>query len=117
MAKKAPNYTPEMENALTSGYSPLNTDEEREQFIHEFGEEHGKTVNSVRAKLASLGIYIKPEERVAAMSPKVTKAQLAEQIGGQMGWPAGETFNLEAASKKALRELSARLAQFAETSE
>jgi len=74
MATKTVNYTDEQVATLTAGYEAGDT-------LEALAAAVGKTVASVRAKLAQLGLYTsKAKASKEAKGERVTKAQTAQEI-------------------------------------
>ena len=68
-----------------------------------------KPVNSVRAKLASMGIYIKAEPAAKVGSTKIKKEVKAQQIGAITGMTVPEQEALGKTTGAVLDKLLARL--------
>jgi len=78
------NYTPEMIETMESMYASVSldtsTDAERKEMVVSISDKLGKTVNSVRAKLSKLNVYIKPKATTKTGAVVVRKAQLVSEI-------------------------------------
>lgn len=108
MAKeKAVNYTAEMIETLRAGYT--GTDNAKE--VEALAAATGKTPASVRAKLASLGLYKAAEKATSKEEgEKVTKTILTDAIGEIVGLAEHEREGLAKATKSALEKVLAKLA-------
>jgi hypothetical protein len=107
MAKvKTTNYTPEMIDVLKAGYTGSDNASE----IASLATATGKTPASVRAKLASLGLYKAAERTGSDDSERITKQVIAEAIGQRVGLMEHETEGLAKATKSALDKVLAALA-------
>ena len=78
-AKKAAkaNYTEDQLATMRSMYKGVDNTAE----LAAIGKRIGKTVPSVRAKLAADGLYVTPKKATATSGGKVTKTDKAEKIG------------------------------------
>jgi hypothetical protein len=103
---KASNYTPEMIDMLKAGYTGSDNASE----IAALSTVTGKTPASVRAKLASLGLYKAAESKDTGEAERVTKQVIAEAIAAKVGLLEHETEGLAKATKSALDKVLAALA-------
>lgn len=103
MKAKAVNYTEAQVAVLTEMYKGVDNATE----VAQIAVATGKTAASVRAKLASLGLYTKAEAESKAKG--VTKRALAEQVGQAIGLQEFEVEALEKTSKSVLDKLVANL--------
>jgi Mn-dependent DtxR family transcriptional regulator len=103
MAVKAPNYSAEAEVRIREIYSGKDNAAE----VAQISAELGKSPASVRAKLSSMGLYVKAEKAVAAKS--ATKFAIAEKIGKQAGLQEFEVEGLAKATKGSLTKILAAL--------
>lgn len=107
MAKvKTSNYTPEMIETLKAGYTGADNASE----IAALSTATGKTPASVRAKLASLGLYKAAERADSGDAERITKQVIAEAIGQRVGLMEHEVEGLSKATKSALDKVLAALA-------
>lgn len=98
------NYTSEMIDVLRAEYKGEDNDAE----ISALSEKTGKTKASIRAKLASLGLYRKAEKSLEG--ERVTKTVIAEAIGEAVGLDEVEVEGLAKAGKSALDKILKHLA-------
>lgn len=101
---KATNYTEAQLAALRAGYTGADNSKE----VLALAGELGKTAASVRAKLASLGLYVKTE-KVAAKTAGENKTALADAIAEKVGLLEHEAEGLAKAPKAALAKVLAAL--------
>jgi hypothetical protein len=102
---KAANYTEQDIAVLKSGYTGADNAKE----VAALATATGKTPASVRAKLASLGLYVRAEA-ASSDAERVTKQVIAEAIGQRIGLMEHETEGLAKAPKAALDKVLAALA-------
>lgn len=108
--KRAENYTSEDVAHLIAVYKAADGDAERKTAVNSLAVELNKSPASIRAKLVSLGEYVKAERKAKDGSEIVKKDSLVEEIA-QMCGESSETFDsLEKANKNVLRVLRDRLA-------
>lgn len=106
MAKeKVARYSEADIEILRKGYTGADNAAE----VQALSQATGKSPASVRAKLASLGLYRKAEEK-AAEGERLTKMVLAESIGEKVGLIEHEVEGLAKASKAALDKILQALA-------
>lgn len=103
---KVSNYTPEMIETLKAGYTGADNSAE----IAALSNVTGKTPASVRAKLASLGLYKAAEKASDGDAERITKQVIAEAIGQKIGLLEHEVEGLSKATKSALDKVLASLA-------
>ncbi len=103
---KAVNYTAEQVEMLKAGYTGADNAAE----VAALAEATGKTPASVRAKLASLGLYKAKEKAGKAEGERVTKRVIAEAIAEKVGLNEVDVDGLEKATKSALEKIFAQLA-------
>ena len=99
------NYTPENVAELDLTYTSATTDIERALAVKALAEKIGKTVNSVRAKLAKMGIYIKPKPTNKAGVTAIRKNALVDIISAVTGKDAELMGSLEKSTKFALESI------------
>ena len=87
----------------------MYTGEDNITDVKEIAATLGKSTNSVRAKIASLGIYVKAEAVKATANGKVTKTVKAAEIAGLADLNAVETEALAKTTGAVLDKLLARL--------
>ena len=78
---KKVNYTPEMVTNIVTVYTAAQTEAERDAALETLAESHGKTVNSIRAKLSMEKVYIakvKPAKKAGAEKKENIIADIAE---------------------------------------
>lgn len=97
MTEKTPNYTPEMEAALKAAAPISFADAES------FGEQFGKSAQSVIAKVQNLGLEYIPKVREPKRPQGKTKAQLVAEI--QEALNGADLKGLEKATSMALGKL------------
>jgi hypothetical protein len=96
---KEVNYTDEMVAVLKEGY----TGEDNATEVATLAEATGKSPASVRAKLSSMGVYVK--EAKATKAKSATKRVIAEAIAKEAGLAEFEVDGLEKATKGALTKV------------
>lgn len=99
---KTQNYTAEQVAEVREAYVAAGTHEDRLAVVDQFAEKFGKTVASIRSKLAHEGVYIakpKPESK----STRVKKSELVQQIADKADLDNDSFFDsLEGANKAVL---------------
>ena len=103
------NYTPEMIETMTEMYQSALGDTERKEMVVTISENIGKTVNSVRAKLSKLNLYIKPKPTTKSGATVVRKNDLVNEIADLLGKDADLLGSLEKSTKFALNAVIAGL--------
>ena len=87
MAKKAPNYSPELTDAIVADYQAGTP-------VDDIAEASGKSVRSVRSKLVREGVYVAAEKPKAKRDNGPSKKELLARLeevdpnaplGGLMG--------------------------------
>lgn len=103
---KTVNYTEAQLDILKSEYVGADNASE----VAAIAEKIGKKPASVRAKLASLGLYKVPENQKSIDVERVTKSVIAEAIAQKVGLLEAEVDGLSKASRGALDKILAALA-------
>lgn len=103
MTEKKVNYSPELTARLVEAYAEGKTDEERVQILENLSVETGRQVKSIRAKLVSLGVYIKvkPVSKVTGDKPE-TKETIVSGIARLLDVAPAMFESLDNATKKTL---------------
>lgn len=99
------NYSPEQIATMTAMY----TGEDNVNEVKAISGEIDKPVNSVRAKLSSLGVYVKADVVKASTSTKITKAVKAAEIAVLIGANMVEQEALAKTTAPVLDKLLAKL--------
>ena len=73
MAKKAPNYSPELTNAIVADYQAGTP-------VEDIAEAIGKSVRSVRSKLVRENVYVAQEKPKAKRDNGPTKKELLNRL-------------------------------------
>lgn len=102
---KTANYTEQDIAVLKAGYTGADNATE----VAALATATGKTPASVRAKLASLGLYVKTEAGTSD-GERITKQVIAEAIGQKINLLEHEVEGLAKAPKAALDKVLAALA-------
>ena len=105
VTKKAANYSEADVAVLRAEYTGSDNTAE----VAALSTKLGKTAPSVRAKLASLGIY-KAAEKAESDGERITKMHIAEAIAEKAGLGEHEVEGLAKATKSALEKVLAKLA-------
>jgi len=101
--KKAENYTAGMVERLREVYDAEATEEQREEQVRELSEELGKNPKSIRAKLVSLGVYVKKAYKAKTGEKPETKEDIVRAIATITGVDADANLpGLQNAGKNAL---------------
>lgn len=106
---KQVNYPDSLIATMTQLYQSATNEAERIDAIKKIANDHGKTVNSVVAKLAGLKIYIKPVKAKAKGVITLRKNVIASEIGAMSGLTEKEVESLAKCTKAVLEKLSGRL--------
>ena len=101
---KAVNYSVDQIATMSAMY----TGEDNIAEVRAIASAIDKPVNSVRAKLSSMGVYVRAEA-VKTVSNKVTKEVKATQIAGFVDLSEAETLSLSKTTGAVLDKLLARL--------
>lgn len=105
-AKKAivANYTSDVIAAIVNDYNLGRANGlDNTAILLDLSSKYGKSIPSIRAKLASLKVYVKDETTVTSNSVKATKSQYIESLETLTGLKLD---SLEAASKSQLQDLT-----------
>lgn len=98
-------YTDEQTQELVQAYTAADTEESRDQVVAEYSDKFGKTVASVRAKLASESVYVPKARKTKSGEPIVSKSELVGKIAGLLGKPEDQFESLEKANKPVLKSI------------
>ena len=101
MTDKTVNYTDEMVAVLRAGYDGSADEATRDAQILALGEQLGKNVASIRAKLTREGLYV-PKAKAPAGKAVVRKAQLVQVIADRLNVDVDVVGSLEKATKNTL---------------
>ena len=101
MIDKPVNYTPEMVARLHEVYDVEADEATRVAQIVALGDELGKNVASIRAKLTNVGIYVPLAKAPAGKSP-IRKSTLVAAIAAKLDVDEDVVGSLEKATKVAL---------------
>jgi hypothetical protein len=104
--KQKVNYTPEQAAELVEAYAKGKTDADRVEILEQLSAKTGRPVKSIRAKLVSLGAYVKvkPVSKVTGDKPE-TKETIVSGIARLLDVGPDTFGSLENATKKALCNL------------
>ena len=104
-AKKAivANYTSDVIAAIVNEYQTSRANgQDNTAILADLSAKYGKSIPSLRAKLASLKVYVKDEATIASTSVKATKSQYVESLETLTGLKLD---SLESATKAQLQDL------------
>ena len=104
-AKKAivANYTSDAVSTIVNDYNlGRQNGQDNSAILAQLSSKYGRTIPSIRAKLASLKVYVKDEATIASSSAKATKSQYVESLETLTGLKLD---SLEAATKVQLQDL------------
>lgn len=101
---KTANYTAEMEATLKQMYTGKDNSTE----VAAIATALGKTPQSVRSKLAQMGVYV-AKETAKTKRDGSTKAEIAEAIAAEVGLNEAEAEGIAKATKSALEKVLQRL--------
>lgn len=112
-------YTKAHIEQMTTMYEAATNQDERIEAVKMIAENLGTSVNSVRAKLAFLGVYKANKRTTKSGGPIVHKSELVDQINEVcgLGLNEAEATSLEKATKATLNKilgLGERLVGFAD---
>ena len=105
-AKKAivANYTQDAISTIVNDYNlGRQKGQDNAAILADLSAKYGRTIPSIRAKLASLKVYVKDEATIASTSVKATKSQYVESLETLTGLKLD---SLEAATKSQLQDLA-----------
>lgn len=102
--KKVENYTAEMVTRMKAVYQAADdSDEARQEAMEAIQEFTGKSLPSIRSKLATEGVYIAKAKPTPKGGNRVTKADLVNQIADfEPAKPSGFFDSIEGANKNVL---------------
>lgn len=104
-AKKAivANYTQDAISTIVTDYTQGRANGlDNTTILLDLSSKYGRTIPSIRAKLASLKVYVKDEATIASTSVKATKSQYVESLETITGLKLD---SLESATKAQLQDL------------
>lgn len=104
-AKKAivANYTSDTISTIVNDYNlGRQNGLDNSAILAQLSAKFGRTIPSIRAKLASLKVYVKDEATIASTSVKATKSQYVESLETLTGLKLD---SLESATKAQLQDL------------
>lgn len=98
------NYTSDVIAAIVAEYTQGRANDlDNTAILLDLSSKYGKSIPSIRAKLASLKVYVKDETTIANTSVKATKSQYVESLETLTGLKLD---SLEAATKSQLQDLA-----------
>lgn len=109
MAEKKVVYTDEVVARMSEAYLAADSDESRATVVNDFADELGVPVQSVRAKLVNLQIYVAKERTTKTGEAIESKAQIVAEIAKALNQPEDVIDSLEKATKPVLKLLRAAL--------
>jgi hypothetical protein len=98
-------YTDEVVADMVEQYTSVKTDAERADAVVALAESLGVGVASVRAKLVSEKVYVKPTPVGKTGEKPETKEQIVASIEARMGAEVGDLESLEKATKTVLKRI------------
>lgn len=105
-AKKAivANYTQDAVSTIVNDYTLGRQNcQDNSAILAQLSAKYGRTIPSIRAKLASLKVYVKDEATIASTSVKATKSQCVAALETLTGLPLD---SLESGTKVQLQGLA-----------
>lgn len=108
---KQVNYTDEMVSFMVETYTLATTDTERANAVEVIANKFGKHPASVRAKLSTLGVYVKPTPTTKAGKAITSKSKLVAEIAKKLEVQEEVIGSLEKATKVTLELLVKALAK------
>jgi hypothetical protein len=110
-AAKTPNYSPEQEKTLETGYKAgREAKQDNKTIVASLAAATGKNTRSIVAKLNRMGLYAKDAYVSKTGEKPVKKDGLADAIGAVLKMNEAETTSLTNCSKDALKKIFAALA-------
>lgn len=103
------NYTSEQVEELVSAYQAEQDQAGRDRVVRDYADLFGKSVRSIRAKLAREGVYIS-KKAAASANKREKKADIVEDIAASIGRDSESLDSLEKANAGALRAVRDSLA-------
>lgn len=100
---KAINYPAEVVQDMVAVYTAAESDAERAGALELLAEKHGRTVASIRSKLASEGVYI-AKAKTAKGSRRVKKEDILSEIAANAPEKHEGFFDSLAGANKAVLE-------------
>lgn len=98
------NYTSDVIAAIVTDYTQGRANDlDNTAILLDLSSKYGKSIPSIRAKLASLKVYIKDVQTSESNSIKATKSQYVESLEALTGLKLD---SLEAATKSQLQDLA-----------
>lgn len=108
------NYTPDQVREMVKAYEAGETDNGRKAVVTALAQEMKKSLASIRAKLVSEGVYIKPEKLDKAGNKVEQKGAIVDQIAELCDSDSEAFDSLEKANKSVLQVLRSSLTPEAE---
>ena len=97
------NYTQDAISTIVNDYTQGRAKGlDNTAILLDLSSKYGKSIPSIRAKLASLKVYVKDEATIASTSVKATKSQYVESLETLTGLKLD---SLESATKAQLQDL------------
>jgi len=106
---KGSRYTEDQTVELVKAYTAVDTADARDSVVDTFVKKFDRPIASVRAKLASEGVYIAKVRATKSGDPIVRKDQLVAQIATLMGTEEEKVESLEKVTKPTLQALISAL--------
>lgn len=98
------NYSQDVLTTIVTDYTQgRQNGQDNSAILAQLSAKFGRTIPSIRAKLASLKVYVKDEATIANTSVKATKSQYVEALEALTGL---KLTSLEAATKAELQDLA-----------
>lgn len=114
---KVVNYSPALTAKIVEAYAEAENDEQREQAVQDLSAETGKTVRSLRMKLVTEGVYIKPAYVSKTGAKAESKSAIVESIAALYNVTSEQLPGLDKATKKALTFIRSEIVAASETIE
>jgi TRAP-type C4-dicarboxylate transport system substrate-binding protein len=108
MSENRVNWTEEATARAVEVYESAQSDEARKEAVKALAKEFGRSEASVRMKLVSKKVYVKPE-KASGSKARVRKAELVTQIAKALQIDEIELDSLEKATRKALEKVAGRV--------
>lgn len=100
---KQVNYTDDQVATLMSVYGEATTDEARKEAVETLAKGMNKHPASIRAKLSSLGVYVKAKPTTKAGKAIVSKADLVSAVAKKLDVNEDVIGSLEKATKQTIQ--------------
>ena len=102
------NYSESQEQEMAFVYDSSDTDSERAEDVNQLAQKFGKSVQSIRAKLSKLGVYIKPAKLAKNGKAVIRKSDMVLTLAEHLGIMPEDVASAEKATVTVLESINAQ---------